>query len=843
MSMLVSYRVKALDAMLSSEGSLDRASILEGLQRAKHEVIGIKSRKLAYLKSGFCVKIIKLLNKTLELSWGDVQTEICVLLGSFAVGSSLEQMTEMIRSDPLSPLFRVFNDSCAQLQCDPENVASWSLVEASLRAMKNIFSLSALSLPPDQSFPSTTAASVASLTNLTTFGGMYIACGSVTCAELLFGGPPNGHLSSLARFLQNPPLPQKKEHAHLLFSALRLCAQCVAFCARTSGQQDKLCEIGTLSALANLQEQPFLPPNLLQAVLDCLSSLLRGNSAVCRLLVLNKDFVESYSTLLQKSAPETRLAAATCLVHLYRSKVLSPDQEQHLVKVMLPTLIKLVDEARLPLPIRCRAPLVLAILLADDEILQKAAMEGDAIPKVAALLINADAEEIKARVHDSKVLQPSKIGGPATVCAKECLPEGIVAKSYTCANESRDSSNFTNSAKVTIPGVLDTVAVSEARSQEKGPSKTLNLYEMRRVEGSLLAIAAVCSYREECRKQAIDANLLPAIVDSLRSEHVSIRAAACLCVRSLSRSVKHLRTSLVDVGVATPLFELLGDSNLQVQVSASAALCNLVLDFSPMKRYLMSSGGVQQLVQLVYCSDSNLRLNALWGLKNLLFQSDSAMKKQVMEYLTYETLTQLLCDERLDMQEQALNLTRNLACGSEEDISAVFDGLGEEALFNMLEAKLVSLCQNDEIVLQTLYTLVNIATGSLRHKAALMSHPVILEGMLRCMFHLNPKVRVASIWIIINLTWVDDPGSSKRIELLKQRKFDVELLTLLNDPSLDVKERAKTAIEHFNYSSEANEGKDSMAVDPVVRDSDSPEQDRDRPSAVPTSAGASPLSG
>jgi hypothetical protein len=95
---------------------------------------------------------------------------------------------------------------------------------------------------------------------------------------------------------------------------------------------------------------------------------------------------------------------------------------------------------------------------------------------------------------------------------------------------------------------------------------------------------------------------------------------------------------LVDSGIAGPLFDLLFDSSIDVQITASAALCNVVLDFSPMKDDIISKGGITKLVDLLNSQNSTLRLNAIWALKNMLFQTDIDTKKKVITELSWDGL-------------------------------------------------------------------------------------------------------------------------------------------------------------------------------------------------------------
>lgn len=134
----------------------------------------------------------------------------------------------------------------------------------------------------------------------------------------------------------------------------------------------------------------------------------------------------------------------------------------------------------------------------------------------------------------------------------------------------------------------------------------------------------------------IDEKLLPYIVAGLSIHNGPIRSAACKCIKSLSRSVKNLRTSLTDAGIAKPLYKLLFDTNVEVLVMASAAICNIILDFSPIKKSIIDMGGIVRLVELLNSDNQSLQLNAVWGLKNLTFKADIDAKLGVMAKLRWK---------------------------------------------------------------------------------------------------------------------------------------------------------------------------------------------------------------
>ncbi|KAF9101892.1 hypothetical protein BGX27_011284 [Mortierella sp. AM989] len=252
------------------------------------------------------------------------------------------------------------------------------------------------------------------------------------------------------------------------------------------------------------------------------------------------------------------------------------------------------------------------------------------------------------------------------------------------------------------------------------------------------------------------------------------------------------------VGQKDKLKELLSDSDPGVLSSATATLCNIVLYVSPMKKSIMERGIVAKFVQMIGYGDNVVRLNAVWAIKNLVFEADPDVKETVMRQFGYHNLARLLNDDELAIQEQALNLVRNLVCKKEQDIDQVFNGLGHGQLLGIIEDKLT--WDDQRLLEHALYVLANIATGSEYHKQSIMKRPAILKYVLGLMSHESAAIRVASIWVFINLTWPDEKinsGVHERVTQLRSLGVEDRLQSLNSDHNLDVRDRVKTALHHF----------------------------------------------
>jgi hypothetical protein len=96
--------------------------------------------------------------------------------------------------------------------------------------------------------------------------------------------------------------------------------------------------------------------------------------------------------------------------------------------------------------------------------------------------------------------------------------------------------------------------------------------------------------------------------------------------------------------------------------------------------------------------------------------------------LTKQWLCSLLREDDVRMQEQALNLLRNLVCAAEEDGTNLLSEIDPHHLAVILSEVLNS--KSEDVIHQAIYVIVNMATANSLYKDAIMFNHEILRFLL-----------------------------------------------------------------------------------------------------------------
>ncbi|KAL4786743.1 armadillo-type protein [Aspergillus varians] len=330
----------------------------------------------------------------------------------------------------------------------------------------------------------------------------------------------------------------------------------------------------------------------------------------------------------------TRLMAARFMTVLCRLGLTKKYRVSMLCYLLIPILLRMLDKDHdasddgvqygglVPSTKRIKeeAPGVLAALVVDDQELQKHAVEGDAIKRLSQLL----------KETYNPINEPSRSMWHA---------EG----------------QETSQSPVTEP--------AEYRLGPPGYSP-LHCHIMRYRENILKAVAALLPFKDEYRKAVCENGVVPYIIDSLKPLPSALPAepsntgniaadgnptptllAACGAVRMLTRSVSVLRTSLIDAGVSTPLFVLVRHPDIEVQIAATSVICNLALDFSPMKEAIISAEVLPILCEHAHSPNTKLRIESLWALKHVSYNSKNDVKIKIIEGLGPEWIKQVVTQD------------------------------------------------------------------------------------------------------------------------------------------------------------------------------------------------------
>ncbi|XP_050222428.1 uncharacterized protein LOC126672518 [Mercurialis annua] len=320
----------------------------------------------------------------------------------------------------------------------------------------------------------------------------------------------------------------------------------------------------------------------------------------------------------------------------------------------------------------------------------------------------------------------------------------------------------------------------------------------KRLQGVLLALADLCSKLETCRSRFLSLKVLKSVTDALNHDSIDVRTAACICIRSVTRSIKNLCAgNFMKETLVTPLVRLLDDPSVTIKVAALGAISNILVDFTTRKSTFVQCGGVKQLIYLSKSMDSTVRINALWALKNMVFQADNRFKEMAFMEITASLLANLICDYDPCVQEQALALVRNLVDGCASCLDYVF---AENAIVLDAVGRQLASASEAGIGIQGMYVLANVASGNEFHKEAALHKllPLVDDEtqpfIIKFLQSNDSRLRAAAVWAIVNLTFPSSPGAFSRLVKLRSAGVVPQIKTMVNDPCLDVKLRVRTVL-------------------------------------------------
>jgi len=228
-------------------------------------------------------------------------------------------------------------------------------------------------------------------------------------------------------------------------------------------------------------------------------------------------------------------------------------------------------------------------------------------------------------------------------------------------------------------------------------------------------------------------------------------------------------------------------------ILASSTLCNLLLEFSPSKEPIVDSGAIDLLCQLTHKYDPSLRLNGVWGLMNMAFQSDQRIKVQIITTLGADQIFRLLSDSDINIVMKTLGLLRNVVAHKSQidHVMSLFGKHIMQAVVLILESD-----NNADVKEQALCILANIADGD-NAKSFIMTNEDVLKKITSYLMHNNTKLQMAAVVCIHNLAYIEESGAGERQARLREVGVHKILGQLLaaSDPSLS--EKAKQAHQQF----------------------------------------------
>ena len=326
------------------------------------------------------------------------------------------------------------------------------------------------------------------------------------------------------------------------------------------------------------------------------------------------------------------------------------------------------------------------------------------------------------------------------------------------------------------------------------------------METHLKLLKDFLSHKQVIMDSCDKAEMLPPLYDS------QLVVAWLLLLKSFSRSVSALRTSLKRNKLAELLLELLqttyqvtqecgfaGKEFLSAEIDVMGitlgCICNFVVEFSNLQSFMLSNGIVDitgeilkptigTCLSAIHEFKANaVKTNALWVLRHLMYNCQNAEKLDLLSKIPMSTILEYINDPSWPVQEQCFQLIRNLTCNSRKVVNILLEkfkdikfendpktsariGRGTTYLFQFLARKIKLIDPTDIIQRKTLegvlYIIVNLAAVNENKKELVIEQDEILSLLGDILSETRQKVerygndsklKLASLWVLNNLLW------------------------------------------------------------------------------------------
>lgn len=500
-------------------------------------------------------------------------------------------------------------------------------------------------------------------------------------------------------------------------------------------------------------------------------------------------------------------------------------------------------------------PAVLAMLIMDDPEMQRVAVEGKAIVNLATglKLTFENPTTYKVAPWQPQKTADSSLGLQACSANTEMNPFPSAAMRQEmefrqgCLQALAAIAPFNDEYRKEIcdQGVLAHImSALEPYHVQVGPNKEVELTG----NAPAVILAACGAVRvltrsvQALRTKLVEAEVARPIINLMSSSDPEIRIAATMVLANLAIDFSPMKDGVSESTVVKKLCEQAHSANARLRLESLWALKQLVLNASKkLKQEVVDELGSSWIKLLIKTDPIDIPNGEVIGLVEREYPplniycpslpaqtnpSDVIMGDDVEAEPTRRDSpsdpnsdfsarfdTRHTTEDDVEIQAQLLDLLRNLFCGDNASdlVKYVFDEMGQEDFFRILLERLrsrtlVGPTRKDNfttpapsvIVVKVLYILVHIAACEPKWRNVIASNYILMKQVLAYTSHADREIRAKTCWIAINLTYEDDSSDRlacrQRALELQKVGFVASLRKLENDPDLNVRERAKSAI-------------------------------------------------